>query len=458
METNKLREIAKEIAEREWYIVIERPLSPVLDWDGSVSNVNDYLSKTLRTPFFLDGFVFFQNKLMKDMKEHKRTNEFILNKYRTDKYYIKDLAMRMENECNDFIEFTKKLDKKDLNSIKKFFNVFNEGIITHFRWIYNAAEVFEKIVKEAVEKPLKKNYITKYNIALDEIRKKIKNKNIDLDNIKEDKEAMDLINKFLKDFAWIKIFHHQGDFLDFDMFIEELKNSIDLKLKKDEDTNLNEDVELLRYTIFLRTHVAESNAYAGAIMKPTFELLAKRFGLEYDDITFLRQKEIIEMIDTNKLSVTKEEINQRKKGFACINLKRRYYFIYGSDLQRLYYFYDYFSKDKKKNKEEKVLRGTCANQGYVRGIAKIVVNIEEFNKFQKGDILIANSTTPNYVPIMGKASAFLTDEGGITSHAAIVSREMGKPCITGLKNATKILKDGDLIEVDATKGIVRKLE
>lgn len=67
-------------------------------------------------------------------------------------------------------------------------------------------------------------------------------------------------------------------------------------------------------------------------------------------------------------------------------------------------------------------------------------------------------TTPDFVPIMKRASAFVTDEGGITCHAAIVSREMKKPCIIGTKIATQVLKDGDLVEVDADKGVVKILE
>ena len=64
-------------------------------------------------------------------------------------------------------------------------------------------------------------------------------------------------------------------------------------------------------------------------------------------------------------------------------------------------------------------------------------------------------TTPDFVPAMRKAAAIITNEGGITCHAAIVSRELGKPCITGTKIASKVLKDGDMVEVDAEKGIVR---
>lgn len=85
-------------------------------------------------------------------------------------------------------------------------------------------------------------------------------------------------------------------------------------------------------------------------------------------------------------------------------------------------------------------------------------NNSDFYRFKEGDILIAPSTTPNYVQLMAKASAFVTNEGGLSSHAAVISREMNKPCIVGTKIATKVFKDNDLIEVDADKGVVRKIK
>ena len=75
----------------------------------------------------------------------------------------------------------------------------------------------------------------------------------------------------------------------------------------------------------------------------------------------------------------------------------------------------------------------------------------------KGDILVSIATDPDIVPAMKKAAAFITEQGGVTSHAAIVAREMKKPCVIGTKIATKVLKDGDLVEVDATRGIVKIL-
>ena len=72
-----------------------------------------------------------------------------------------------------------------------------------------------------------------------------------------------------------------------------------------------------------------------------------------------------------------------------------------------------------------------------------------------GDIMVSVQTMPELLPAMEKAAAFVTDMGGITSHAAIVSREMKTPCIVGTRIATRVLKDGDLVEVDANKGIIK---
>ena len=77
--------------------------------------------------------------------------------------------------------------------------------------------------------------------------------------------------------------------------------------------------------------------------------------------------------------------------------------------------------------------------------------------FQDGDILVTGMTRPEFVPLMKKASAIITDEGGLTCHAAIISRELNIPCIIGTKIATQVLQDGDMVEVDADKGIIRIL-
>lgn len=114
------------------------------------------------------------------------------------------------------------------------------------------------------------------------------------------------------------------------------------------------------------------------------------------------------------------------------------------------------SLKKKKIRGIKQIKGIVASKGVARGKVKIVITIEDLKKVKKGDILVADETDPDFLPAMRKAKAIITDMGGLLCHAAIVSRELGIPCITGTKIATKILRDGDLVEVDARKGIVRK--
>lgn len=101
------------------------------------------------------------------------------------------------------------------------------------------------------------------------------------------------------------------------------------------------------------------------------------------------------------------------------------------------------------------LKGQVACPGKVRGEVQILMRAEEVPNFVPGRILVSSMTVPTFLPAMHKASAFVTDEGGITCHAAIVAREMKKPCVIGTKIATKVLKNGDMVEVDADNGVVK---
>ena len=101
------------------------------------------------------------------------------------------------------------------------------------------------------------------------------------------------------------------------------------------------------------------------------------------------------------------------------------------------------------------LVGISASPGKAQGKVRIVKSCSE--DFFVGDILVCSMTTPDFIPLMKKAAAIITDKGGVLSHAAIVAREMQKPCIVGMEKATSLLKEGDLVEVDADKGIVKKI-
>jgi len=101
-----------------------------------------------------------------------------------------------------------------------------------------------------------------------------------------------------------------------------------------------------------------------------------------------------------------------------------------------------------------LVKGTTASRGINTGVVKIINDVSELDKVKKGDVMVAKMTMPDMVPAMQRAGAIVTDEGGLTCHASIVSREMGTPCIVGTEHATSILKEDQLVTVNATKGVV----
>jgi pyruvate,water dikinase len=103
---------------------------------------------------------------------------------------------------------------------------------------------------------------------------------------------------------------------------------------------------------------------------------------------------------------------------------------------------------------EPIVSGSSASPGIVSGKATLLRSPEENDKVQQGNILVAPMTTPDFVPAMKRAAAIVTDQGGQTSHAAIVSRELGVPCIVGSGSATKRIQNGQTITVDAVNGLV----
>ncbi|MEK6958951.1 MAG: PEP-utilizing enzyme [archaeon] len=161
---------------------------------------------------------------------------------------------------------------------------------------------------------------------------------------------------------------------------------------------------------------------------------------------------LFEELKNNKLPSV-EELKKRKKNCVLVpNL-----FFENVSLKEFVAKNEGFEFPLEKIKKPNIssLKGNVAFAGKVSGIAKVLKRKDEMNKVNVGDIIIAPMTLPEFLPAMKKAVAFVTDEGGITAHAAIIARELKKPCIIGTKFATQIFKDGDLIEVDANKGIVK---
>jgi pyruvate,water dikinase len=174
-------------------------------------------------------------------------------------------------------------------------------------------------------------------------------------------------------------------------------------------------------------------------------------NIDFFDLIWLTPEEIIDFFEKNK-AIAKRIIDERKSAFSFLMIQGKVITFSGDDIEK--YREKYFHKESFEN--IKSIKGSMASGGFVKGEVKIIKSMFDLNKVNKGDILVAPMTIPDFVPAMERAAAFVTDEGGILCHAAIVSREMGKPCIIGTNIATKVLKDGDIVEVDADKGIVKK--
>jgi phosphohistidine swiveling domain-containing protein len=152
------------------------------------------------------------------------------------------------------------------------------------------------------------------------------------------------------------------------------------------------------------------------------------------------------------LKERRDEILKRKDGFiGLVDNKGEYKSELGDFDVLLREFNEVISK---KGNDNRILKGQVAHKGKVTGIVRVVLDPHDDKGFKKGDILVTSMTRPEFVPIMKHAGAVVTNEGGITCHAAIVSRELKIPCVIGTKVATHVLKDGDMVEVDAEKGIV----
>ncbi len=184
-----------------------------------------------------------------------------------------------------------------------------------------------------------------------------------------------------------------------------------------------------------------------------FEILSNQFNLPISIFDNLTQREILALFKGEKPS--EGIVSKRQKAFVeSYNLDS---FYEGKDAEPI------LQSFREDIIYSKLLKGQGASSGKATGKVKIIpVDYsdlsridKEIGKMQQGDILVAETTAPELMLACKKASAIITDMGGLMSHAAIVSREFGIPCIVGTKFATQILKDGDIIEVDANRGIVR---
>jgi len=278
------------------------------------------------------------------------------------------------------------------------------------------------------------------------------------------------IEEFINRYRWVG-FNYIGPALNYEATVDEILQSRDKvqsssPTKKDiykackfsnKEKQIFYALEMISYTKDLRN---VTDDYVHYCFNNFYKEVARRTGMEEKDVRFLWDDEL------NALLAGKNKI---KPGY--IKNKRKYCAALSS--HKTMGVKQYYLGDEAKNFRERVfknsnqliktsfqgiIKGTIASIGMATGTVKIIHSASEVGKVKKGDILVAGMTSPKYMPAILNSSAIITDDGGLTNHAAIIARELKKPCIIGTKIATSVLHDGDFVEVDANHGWVRKLK
>lgn len=277
------------------------------------------------------------------------------------------------------------------------------------------------------------------------------------------------IQNYLKNFAWMTSIAYLGKSQTKEDVMKKINNLIkenpESRLKEVErikketlesyqeameqiktSSRLVELIDLSREFIYLQTYRIDIFFLAHFYIYPLLNAIAERFGLEVNELVYLTGDEIVGLLEGGK-GVDKKEIKSRISNYALIEETGKFTLLSGSQVRRV----------TQRIIEETVVKGTVANRGRATGEAKLIYEVEDIPKVNKGDIIVSPMTHPKLVPAIIRSSGIITDFGGILCHAAIVSREFGIPCIVGTKTATKVFKDGDLIELNAYEGSARKL-
>ncbi len=443
------------------------------------------------------------------------TSKIIERTKKNGSIYLKEHAERCYSQCEIFLKISKSIGK-----IRDFHKMSNEELLDLFLGYTREAErmasylttviscqnALEPILDEELKKLLKNhnkielfsNY--KANLSVPSKENPLVENMKELISIGSEIQASKDVNKlfsfseeeiekklpklappvwsmitsYVERFGWMKPHYYSGEIYMVSDVIQRLKNILleDCNKKKNGIDNERARMEnkfvetlkeldatpdfislakTLRDYLHLRTYRLEIFFIVNEHVRRLIAEIANRLGIKYEDIIFLTHNETIELLRRSE-KANASLIKERKEGFAMIMINKELRIYSGESYKKLIEIED--------REKPKIIEGTIASRGKVNGLVKIVLVNEDMNKVNKGDIIIATMTTPNFIPAIEKCSAIVTNEGGMLCHAAIVSREFGIPCITGTKIATKVFKDRDLVEVDATgtKGIIKILK
>lgn len=248
--------------------------------------------------------------------------------------------------------------------------------------------------------------------------------------------------------------------------LNDLKQKLEISIKKTKEneihyhnalkklkiiTTTKQKLDFLRYLTYLKTFRMEAHMQSFYYTQPLTRQICKQNNLTQSQLNLLTLTEINQLLLG---TIKPQSINFSERKHAVVHrINSQIDVHFGKPAYKAFK-----QKTKASTRDPKnSISGNPASLGKVVGRARIVTQ-KNINQLQQGEILVASMTNPSFLPAMSKAVAFVTDEGGVLCHAAIVAREMEKPCIVGTGNATQRIKTGDIVLVDANSGDVHLLK
>ncbi len=478
-------EIIEEFAKTKWHFIHKRTRSPLytsLLWEGV-----HFKTKT-NIPFdhSVEKVIYRDAELAIDELSWEKLRERVINFTKNNPEVLSAL-LRDNYKINDEVEkFALKTQKQTWSS-KNLHNFWVKYRNLMHR--FGAYVILPLFIEADLEKELKSAVIEKYNTRAEEIYQILttpiksgatQEEELSLLKLAMLKNSNKLKNEdidiYLEKFSWIANNAFDGKFMTKEVLEERIKlasenkpemhfNSYAGKIEnhkqvfekyyKDFSNNLRIQgvINVLQESIFFRSWRTERYYRNAYFMRDVFAKTADLLNLKNNDIFYLTINEIIESLKNNTLPAD-IVISERKISYVCFAINNKV-FVYSGEKAKL-------AKQKiqvqeiSKNTEE--IKGQTAYPGRVNGIVSTVISKDDLKNVKDGSILVSPSTTIDYVPILKKVIAIVTEEGGVLSHASVISRELHIPCVIGTKNATQVLKDGDLVEVDANSGMVKIIE
>lgn len=502
-----MRFMSKKYSLGKWSMLSQRQrMSPFPNY-MSMESVCRGMQKFVGTKL-KETLLIFEGNLMYaylGSKDYVRAGRFIADRVHGNPKLYAGLVKKQKVYGKKLVDFTKKCSKKVSAKINpaELYKMF-AGYDQHYQNVYasyGSVWTMEdhlqgdllKIMAKRVKDPAKAveilNVLTKEpsamvstmeRKALLELAVKIDSKEIwrkkltqGEEFIKTEKTLAGLIKKHVDNYFWItrdyedpimtfeKVIARLSEFLktnskkQYNQLITELKATADKQKKYSKDLKLTVKESALflamrsaAYLKELRKHYVSESLY---YFDPVLNEIGRRLFLSIKQVRFMRTLDVANALLKNK-DLT-NEVNLRIKLSAWLtSANKPTKVLTGKDAQELY---DRFCKVDKNATE---FRGMPVSPGVACGPVKIVLNPNECGKVQKGDIIVSVQVVPSFSTAIIKAAGIVCDGGhGITSHPATLAREAGIPCVIQTRFAKDVLKDGDMVEVDGYKGIVRKI-